>query len=143
MDHLKLCCESRPSSHKKLNTELCLVVYVNDVSIEQLLKIAAAKNHATTLGDQFLSLALVKELAVETWKKSCYQDSFITLLACSCGQWECSTLSVKTTRQANWVHWQFALNEVYQTTYGELPELWFDANEYAKAVQVIYELSEA
>ena len=143
MDHLKLCWEPKPSKHKKLESEPVLAVYVNDVSIEQLLKTAAENNNTSTLGDIFLSMTSVKELVIEAWKNSCHQDSLITLMACSCGQWECSTINIRTSQQANWVHWQFVMNDVYLKTYGELPEFWFDADDYAKALQTLDEPSES
>lgn len=95
------------------------------------------------MGDEFLSMALVQELVTDDWERSRFQNSLITLMACGCGQWECSTINIKTSQQANWVHWQFALNDVYQKNYGQLPEFWFDSNEYAIALQVLDELSEA
>lgn len=141
MDQLKLCWEQRPSRHKKAKPETVLAVYVNGVSIEQLLQAAADKNQSRTLGDVFINSTLVQELLLPDWQNSCQQAGLITLMACSCGQWECSTLSVKTTQQANWVHWQFALNDVYEKTYGQLPEFWFDAQAYAEALQTLDQLS--
>jgi hypothetical protein len=141
MDQLKLCWESRPSRHKKAKAETVLAVYVNDVSIEQLLQEAAERNNARTLGDVFINSALVQELLLKDWQNSCHQAGFITLMACACGQWECSTICVKTTQQANWVHWQFHINDVYLKTYGQLPEFWFDAGDYTQALQTLDQLS--
>ncbi|VXD00095.1 conserved hypothetical protein [Pseudomonas sp. 9AZ] len=142
MDRLKLIWESRLSSHNKHKNESFLAVYVNSISIEQELITAAERNNATTLGDIFLSMESVKEFVIEDWKKSCHQNSLVTLMACACGQWECSTIKIKTSQQDNWVHWQFAVNDVYQKNYGQLPEFWFDAEDYAKALQVLDELNE-
>lgn len=141
MDKLKLCWEMRPARLKKFKTETFLAVYVNDISIAQLLQTAAENNNTSTLGDEFLSMALVQKLEIDAWKQSCIQDSVITLMACACGQWECSTVSIKTCQQDNWVHWQFNLNAVYKKNYGELPEFWFDAKDYASALQVLDEVN--
>lgn len=141
MDKLKLCWEMRPARLKKYKTETFLAVYVNDISIAQWLQTAAENNNTSTLGDEFLSMALVQKLEIDTWRHSCTQDSVITLMACACGQWECSTVSIKTCQQANWVHWQFNLNAVYKKNYGELPEFWFDAKDYANALKVLDEVN--
>ena len=142
MDKLKLCWETRPARLKKHKTEQFLAVYVNDISIAQLLKLTAENNNATTLGDEFLSMALVQKLEITAWKQSCSQNSVITLMACACGQWECSTLTISTCQQADWVHWQFNLNAVYKRNYGELPEFWFNAHDYARALDVLDEANE-
>ncbi|ABE54865.1 hypothetical protein Sden_1581 [Shewanella denitrificans OS217] len=125
----------RASKEKRAHSpSQVLGVFVNDQPLESWLETIAASRGVKSLGDVFLAEHHVLEFAKGQWLASCEFSGFITLLACGCGHWECSSIGVQTTVSDNWVHWRFDLTPIYLTRFGELPEFWFDRQAYCQMV---------
>jgi hypothetical protein len=43
-------------------------------------------------------------------------------------------LAVKSIQVANTVYWQFVFNQPHLKPYSQLPDYWFDANQYRQTV---------
>lgn len=118
----------------KKSSEPELAIFVNDQSLDVLIAEHAKARGKKTLGDVFLWKRLVEQFAKRQWLASCEGDGYVTLMACGCGFWECSTIDVEAKAADNWVHWRFDLSDVYQEHFGDLPEFWFDREAYSKVI---------
>lgn len=120
--------------NKLLNSTQQLGIYVNHERLDEWLEDMAKKQGTTGLGDEFLCEEHVLEFAKRQWLTSCDENGCITLLACSCGHWMCSTITVKSIISEDGVHWTFDLSPVYHNRFGDLPEFWFDRDAYKNVI---------
>ena len=141
MDQLKLNWITRVRDKKKQQPERYLEVRVNDVPLLQIIAQYEAANGLGALGDDYVKETDLAETSALSWPASGESDSYIILLACNCGHWECSHLAVKSMRQDKFVYWQFAINQCYLEPYKALPEFWFDAAEYARELKRFFQLN--
>ena len=134
MDHLNLRWKTGYRDKKKRQPFRCLEVLINDRPLLDILSDYEAQHGLSALGDDYLIERDVAEVSSYGWSKSCNDNTSILLLACNCGSWECSNLSVKSLFVDNAIFWQFSINQTHLAPYAGLAEYWFDVEQYRTTV---------
>ena len=135
MDQLELRWLSRFQDKKRRQSERYLEVVINGSPLRSIMAKYEAEHAIQALSDDYVKESDLAATSAMSWLASCVESSYIILLACNCGHWECSHLGVRSIRQDEFVYWRFAINQPYLEAYRDLPEYWFDAADYCDAVR--------
>ena len=138
MDRLNLRWKTSFKDKKKRQPFRSLEVLVNDKPLLDILSNYEAQHGLSALGDGYLVERDVAEVSSHGWAKSCNSNTSILLLACTCGHWECSSLSVKSLFVDNAIFWQFSINQTHLAPYAGLAEYWFDIQQYRTIVSEFF-----
>lgn len=132
MDKLTLEWTVEKLKYKQLSSPR-LSIFVNDISLCDVVSNFERSNHLTAFDDAFLKESDVLEYSLASWIKSTTEGEVrITLLGCDCGQVECSNVYATACNRDGWVYWQFG--GWPRTEYSAMPTFWFNAEQYTLAV---------
>ena len=134
MDRLGLSWQTHRKRSRKNQPLRYLEVAINNKPLTNIIADYDAQHGLETFDDDFILDSDFADVSKQAWSISCHDDTSIILLACSCGHWECSHLAVKSIQVANTVYWQFVFNQPHLKPYSQLPDYWFDANQYRQTV---------
>lgn len=134
MDRLNLRWKTGYKDKKQKQSFRCLEVLINDKPLLDILSDYEAQHGLSDLGDGYLVERDVAEVSSHAWAKSCNNNTSILLLACTCGHWECSHLTVTSLFVDNAIYWQFSINQPHLAAYAGLGEYWFDIQQYRSSV---------